>query len=66
MKYLGLFMGPMEAHRAWQIEKAAVVKDAAAEYELSDGANHRVVAALIRKANSILEDAERFRETVEV
>jgi hypothetical protein len=66
MKYLGLFLCPLEAHRAWQIEKAAVVKDVATEYGMSNGANHRVVAALVRKANSILEDAECFRETVEV
>lgn len=66
MKYLGLFIGPMEAHRAWQIEKSAVIKDAAFEYSTARGFNQKVVDALIKKANSILEDAENYRETVEV
>lgn len=66
MKYLGLYLNPEDAHRAWQIEKSAVIKSATAEYEQGRGSNPGVVEALIRRANSILEDAENYRITVEV
>lgn len=66
MKYLGLFFGPAEAHRAWQLEKSAVIKSAAAEYEQGRGSDQKVIKALLKMANSILEDAENYRITVEV
>lgn len=65
-KYLGLYLGPAEAHRAWQLEKSVVIKSSAAEYEHGRGSNRKVITALLLRANSILEDAEHYRTTVEV
>lgn len=66
-KYIGLFPTPQEAHRAWQIFKIKVIKDAITHY--TEDANHlgvfdeRIVSALEERISILQDDVNNNRET---
>lgn len=53
---IGSFECPQEAHRAWAIAKASVIRQAVDQYRTTDRFDERVCAALLRRAYDLSTD----------
>lgn len=63
-KHLGCFSDPMDAHKAWQIEKSLAIREALATYSALPGHDPRVISAMLIKVEQIDSAIARGDETL--